>query len=135
MGPQTILRDLGLGELFPSNSIMDTISETTCKDKDILQAVCSSIIFLLCGWDQPQLNTTLLEAITHHTPAGASVNTVAQYGQMINSANLRAFNFGKKKNKEVYGTPDPPVYDVKKATAPIVAYWGDNDWLAQTPVC
>ena len=53
---------------------------------------------------------------------------------MINSANLQAFDFGKKKNEEVYGTPDPPVYDVKKVTAPVVTYWGDNDWLAQPPV-
>ena len=114
---------------------MDYVADALCKDHEISQIICSSVIFLLCGYDPPQLNTTLLDAIVHHTPAGASVDTVAQYGQMINSGNLKGFDYrDKKKNQEVYGQEEPPVYDVKKVTAPVVAYWGDNDWLAQSPV-
>jgi len=128
-----VLNSLKIGELLPNNALMDWISDKTCKDKDIFQPICSTIIFMIAGWDIPQLDTSMIDQIATHTPAGASSHTVAQYGQMINSANLQAFDFGKKKNEEVYGTPDPPVYDVKKVTAPVVTYWGDNDWLAQPP--
>jgi len=131
---EKVLAGLGIGQLFPSNHLMDFISDYTCQDKDIAQVICSSVIYLLCGFDSPQMNTTLLQAITHHTPAGASVDTVAQYGQMINNKKLMAFDYrNKEKNQEVYGQPNPPVYDVTKVTAPVVAYWGDNDWLAQPP--
>merc|ERR1711992_418276 len=34
---------------------------------NFLQEVCSSVLFLLCGFDQAQLNKTMLDTIVHHT--------------------------------------------------------------------
>ena len=44
------------------------------------------------------------------------------------------YDFGKHKNIEVYGQDTPPEYDIEKVTAPVVTYWGDNDWLAAPDV-
>ena len=95
----------------------------------------SDIIFILCGFDEPQLNTTLLDTIAHHTPAGTSARTVAHYGQEIHSEKFCAFDFGSKDaNQKAYGSDTPPEYKPEKVTAPIAAFWGDNDWLAQPAV-
>lgn len=50
-----------------------------------LQGICTNILFVLCGFDEPQMNTTLLETIMKHTPAGASSPTVLHYAQEVTS--------------------------------------------------
>merc|ERR1711894_425033 len=71
---------LGIGEFLPSNWFMDLLADLFCNE-GIFQGVCSNILFLLCGFDEAQLNETLLETIMHHTPAGASTHTILHYGQ------------------------------------------------------
>ena len=46
------------------------------------QGLCTNILFILCGFDEAQLNTTLLPDILHHTPAGASTHTILHYAQV-----------------------------------------------------
>ena len=73
---QAVLNSLKIGELLPNNALMDWISDKTCKDKDIFQPICSTIIFMIAGWDIPQLDTSMIDQIATHTPAGASSHTV-----------------------------------------------------------
>jgi len=120
-----------IGEFLPSNDAMHWISDLACKDKDILEDICSAVIFVLCGFDKAQMNSTLLHPITQHTPAGTSVHTMVQYGQEIKSNGFHAFDHGEDKNKMLYGTSQPRQYQVEKVTAPVAVYWGDNDWMAQ----
>merc|ERR1712241_832128 len=65
-----VLNSLKIGELLPNNALMDWISDKTCKDKDIFQPICSTIIFMIAGWDIPQLDTSMIDQIATHTPAG-----------------------------------------------------------------
>ena len=62
---------LGLGEFLPSNWFMDLLAEVACQE-GAGQTICESVMFLLCGFDEAQVNTTLLETIIHHAPAGSS---------------------------------------------------------------
>lgn len=43
-------------------------------------------------------------------------------------------DWGTKQNMEEYGQPTPPPYNLTTVTAPIVLYWGENDWLASPKV-
>jgi len=123
-----ILEFLGLGEFLPSNAFMDWMASFFCHEGS-LQGICSNIIFVLCGFDEPQVNKTLLETIMHHTPAGASTDSFVHFAQEINSKKFRGYDYGEG-NNDVYGQDTPPDYDLKKVTAPIALYWGENDWLA-----
>ena len=67
---------------------MNWIASFFC-DEGIFQGICENVVFILAGFDQAQLNQTLLETITHHTPAGASTNTLLHFAQEINSSNFR----------------------------------------------
>ena len=44
------------------------------------------------------------------------------------------YDWGEKKNLEIYGQKDPPEYDLSLITAPVALYWSDNDWLAEPVV-
>ena len=43
-------------------------------------------------------------------------------------------DWGAKTNMEEYGQPTPPPYNLTKVTAPVVLFWGENDWLAAPKV-
>jgi len=124
-----ILEFLGVGEFLPSNAFTNWIAGFFC-DEGIFQGICENVVFILCGFDEAQTNNTLFETIVHHTPAGASTNTLLHYAQEINSKRFCAFDY-KDRNQEIYGQDTPPDYDLGKVTAPVALYWGDNDWLAQ----
>ena len=69
---------------------MDWMASFFCHEGS-LQGICSNIIFVLCGFDEPQVNKTLLETIMHHTPAGASTDSFVHFAQEINSSKGRNF--------------------------------------------
>ena len=79
---QDILTLMGIGEFLPSNWLVDCLSSLFCHEGDVTQGVCTSIRFVLCGYDATQLNNTLLPDILHHTPAGASTHTILQRHRM-----------------------------------------------------
>ena len=43
-------------------------------------------------------------------------------------------DWGEKMNMVEYGQPTPPPYNLTQVTAPVVLYWGENDWLATPKV-
>ena len=122
------------GEFLPSDYFVDYFAHNACQDGDLLEPFCKNIFFVLSGFDEEQMNATLLDTITHHTPAGASTFTFLHYGQEVNSGGFHAFDYGEQVNLEKYGTKQPPSYDLGKVTCPTVLYYGDNDWLAQDVV-
>lgn len=69
-----------------------------------------------------------------NTPAGASVRQLLHYGQGVNSAQFRMYDYGFIKNLLKYGSRHPPEYDLKKISAPVFLHYSDNDWLAAVPV-
>ena len=109
---------------------MDLLADLVC-DTFLIDELCSSVLFVLCGFDEAQLNKTMLETITHHTPAGTSTNTVIHYAQGVNSKKFSHFDFGSDGNVDHYGQEEPPEFKVEALTIPVASYWSQNDWLAQ----
>lgn len=124
-----ILDLLGIGEFLPSNTLMDCLASLFCNEGG-LQGICSNILFVLCGFDEAQLNKTLLETIMHHTPAGASSTTILHYGQEVNSKGFHGYDWGSKAENFQHHKGEVPVYRLEDVTTPTALYWGDNDWLA-----
>lgn len=116
-------------EFLPSNEIMDFLGATICHEESLIQGLCSNVVFILCGFNSEQLNTTQLPVILTHTPAGSSVRSLVHYAQGVNSGEFRMYNHGKAGNLLHYGQEEPPNYDVSKITAPVAFYWSENDWL------
>ncbi|XP_055615722.1 lipase 3-like [Toxorhynchites rutilus septentrionalis] len=121
---------LGIHEFMPSNQMMVLGGQKACRDESPFQEVCANVLFLISGFNSPQLNRTIIPAILTNTPAGASVNQIVHYGQGINSRRFRQFDYGLALNLIRYGSITPPNYPLDRVTAPVFLHYGDNDWLA-----
>jgi hypothetical protein len=53
---------MGLGEFLPSNWLIDLLASVACSEGSV-QGICESVIFLMCGFDEAQMNFTLLVII------------------------------------------------------------------------
>ena len=49
-------------------------------------------------------------------------------------ANYAYYDYGRAGNLANYGQPTPPLYNASKVLAPVMTFWGDNDWLADPKV-
>ncbi|CAL8103712.1 unnamed protein product [Orchesella dallaii] len=128
-----LLKMFGLHEFLPSNEFMQLIGQQLCDENSPIQPICSNFLFILCGFNPDQLDTSLLPVLLGHLPAGASVRTVVHYAQGVPSGTFSQYDYGTEKNMEKYGQPTPPEYDLTKITAPVALYWGENDWLGAKP--
>jgi len=123
---------LGIGEFLPSNWFMDFIASFACGDNKPLEFVCENIVFLLCGYDQAQMNATMMSTVASHIPAGTSSYTVIHYAQEIKSGNFQGMDWGDdERNLQHHGSTTPPQYELGDVNTKIALFWGDNDWLAQ----
>lgn len=127
---ETIADILGIGEFLPSNELMDYLAETYCDMNSTYHEVCYNILFLIGGPDADELDEKYLPVIIAHTPAGASVHTIAHYGQLINTGEFSKYDYGAIGNMKHYGQAKPPPYNLSKVTAPVGLFWGNTDWLA-----
>jgi len=128
---QWIADHLGMGEFLPSNFLMDMLAVFACSDGSLLQGICENVVFLMTGYDQTQMNETMLETIANHIPAGTSSYVVLQYAQGVNNKEFMGMNWGDDElNIQHHGTVEPPKYDLSKINTKVALFWGDNDWLA-----
>ena len=96
------------GRFIPSAHLMRFIDEHICETK--LKKVCASIIFFFSGYDVSNFNITRLPVYLSNAPAGTSSWNIAHWSQAVCTGQFKKFDFGKKRNIEIYGTPQPPKY-------------------------
>jgi len=124
-----VLNIFGNGEFFENEGIVKLLTSTVCNSP--IKSLCSNIIFLLCGYDIEQLNSTRLPVYLAHTPAGTSVQTLTHFSQLVESGKFAKYDYGSTTNKKLYGgETKPPVYDLKKIRTNVALFWSDNDYLA-----
>jgi len=127
-----IAEHMGLGEFMPSNWIMNILADLACSEGSWFEGACENLLFIICGFDEAQTNSTMMETILNHTPAGTSTFTVLQYAQGVNSKKFMGFDWGNDEDNILHhGTKDPPQYDLTAVNARVALYWSDGDWLAQ----
>ncbi|KAJ8922570.1 hypothetical protein NQ315_007600 [Exocentrus adspersus] len=128
--PLTALLGLiGINEFLPSTGFLSMMTESMCSG-GLGEVLCRNALFAVCGFSPNQMNNTLLPTIMAHTPAGAATKQFLHYAQEINSGKFRQYDFGKKLNKQDYGSSNPPDYDLSKITAPVYLIYSKNDWLS-----
>lgn len=84
---QFIIRLLGANQFLPQNKLLKLLAKYGCEATRAEKIICENTVFIFCGFDAAQFNSTLLPVIIGHTPAGTSTKTVIHYAQEINSGN------------------------------------------------
>ncbi|XP_072937332.1 lipase 3-like [Epargyreus clarus] len=130
---ERVLRLLGANEFLPNGKINELAGERLCIEEAITQVLCKNLLFLLCGFNDEQLNTTMLPVVLGHTPAGASTRQMIHFGQIYNSNKFTNFDHGWISNKFKYGSFKPPAYNLSAIRTPVFLHYADNDWLSTPP--
>ncbi|CAH6963661.1 lysosomal acid lipase/cholesteryl ester hydrolase [Phodopus roborovskii] len=131
--PDFLLENLlGHKELFPQTAILKWLSTHFCTHV-VLKELCTNIFFLICGFNEKNLNASRVDVYTSHCPAGTSVQDLVHWAQVIKSHKFQAFDWGSSaKNYFHYNQSYPPVYDLKGMRIPTAVWSGGRDWLADT---
>ncbi|XP_037968546.2 lipase 3 [Plutella xylostella] len=115
----TMARRLGFVEIFPpdsnSTSLPDWLFPLTRVNVDCTLSgdICDAIN-LLRNDRQNKEDSVPTEQIGIF--GGAAVKQYAHYGQNIAAKAFRRWDFGRRRNVAVYGTDDPPIYDISLIT-------------------
>ncbi|XP_011296882.1 lipase 3-like [Fopius arisanus] len=120
----------GYKEILSRNPASNLVSRWLCSWLRIQQAVCETIIFSQVGPDYSELDLDIIPNLVAHFPAGSSSKALLHYLQVHNSGQFRAYDYGIRKNLEVYHTIQPPVYDASQMNVPMFFFYSLNDWLA-----
>ncbi|XP_063163504.1 putative lysosomal acid lipase/cholesteryl ester hydrolase [Candoia aspera] len=133
MFPELLLKEIfGTKQFLPQNSVMRWLATHVC-DHTLLDFLCGNIFFLLCGFNEKNLNMTRIDVYSTHCPAGTSVQNMIHWSQAIKSGEFKAFDWGsRKENMAHYKQPTPPLYKTKEMLVPTSIWTGGHDWLADT---
>ncbi|XP_071604867.1 lysosomal acid lipase/cholesteryl ester hydrolase [Heliangelus exortis] len=129
--PDLLLKDiLGKKQFLPQNSLLKWLATHVCTHR-ILDDLCGNIFFLLCGFNERNLNMTRVDVYSAHCPAGTSVQNMIHWSQSVKTGELKAYDWGSKAaNMAHYNQSAPPFYKVKEMTVPTAVWTGGQDWLA-----
>uniref|UniRef100_A0A098LWR3 Lipase n=1 Tax=Python regius TaxID=51751 RepID=A0A098LWR3_PYTRG len=120
----------GTKQFLPQNSIMRWLATHVC-DHALLDDICGNLFFLVSGFNEKNLNMTRVDVYSAHCPAGTSVQNMIHWSQAVKSGELKAFDWGsRKENMAHYNQPTPPFYKVKEMLVPTAIWTGGHDWLA-----
>uniref|UniRef100_T1JB84 Partial AB-hydrolase lipase domain-containing protein n=1 Tax=Strigamia maritima TaxID=126957 RepID=T1JB84_STRMM len=124
-----ILNTITTGEFLTSSPLMKFFTSTICASR--LSFLCEHILFSICGFNAPELNSTRVPVYLHHTPAGTSVQTLVHYAQLVSNGNrFQKFDYGSRLNRQKYGQSTVPEYNLKNITTQVALFYSSNDYLA-----
>ncbi|XP_060097278.1 lysosomal acid lipase/cholesteryl ester hydrolase [Heteronotia binoei] len=129
--PDFLLKEVfGTKQFLPQNFIIKWLATHVCVHS-LLDDLCGNVFFLLCGFNERNLNLTRVDVYSTHCPAGTSVQNMLHWTQMSKSGQFRAFDWGSKaKNMAHYNQSTPPYYKTREMHVPMALWTGGHDWLA-----
>ncbi|KOB73732.1 Yolk polypeptide 2 [Operophtera brumata] len=121
---------VGHGAFEPSKELIASIGGDMCLAEIGCKNVCSNVNFVMSGISIEGVDAAQAAVVVAHLPAGGSIRTIKQYGQAVASGEFRKYDYGPTVNSQVYGTVEPPKYNMSRVTAPVTLYSAAEDWLA-----
>nr|BAC66969.1 KK-42-binding protein [Antheraea yamamai] len=122
-------RQLGPGLFMPPKELVHSMGGALCEEEVGCRNVCANVNFVMSGVNIEELDPETVPTILTHVPAGTSTKVMKHYSQNVASQEFRKYDYGAEINEHVYGTPEPPSYDLKNVKVPIWLYYGEEDWL------
>ncbi|KAJ8396044.1 hypothetical protein AAFF_G00025760 [Aldrovandia affinis] len=128
--PEFLVWDLfGKKDFFPQTPLIKWFATKFCSHNP-LSELCGNIFFVLCGFDEKNLNMSRTPVYTTHCPAGTSVQNMIHWSQAVHGGKLMAYDYGKAGNMAHYNQSTPPLYYVQDMPVPTALWSGGHDTLA-----
>ncbi|XP_053547644.1 putative lysosomal acid lipase/cholesteryl ester hydrolase [Bombina bombina] len=128
--PECFLKTIfGNKAFFPQTEQITWLATNICNHK-LFNHLCGNTFFLLCGFNEKNLNMSRADVYLSHCPSGTSMQNMLHWVQLKKSGELKAFDWGYDGNIIHYKQPTPPLYHVRDMKIPAALWTGGNDWLA-----
>ncbi|XP_049615985.1 gastric triacylglycerol lipase [Syngnathus scovelli] len=129
--PEFLVWELfGRRDFLPQSHTIEWFAEHVCG-KRLTSELCGNLFFILCGFDELNLNMSRTAVYTTHCPAGTSVQNMLHWAQAVSGGGkLSAFDFGVAGNMKHYNQSTPPHYHVQDMKVPTAIFSGGRDTLA-----
>lgn len=72
----------------------------------------------------------MIPVISTHAPAGASLNQLIHFGQLIRNPRFLQFDYGFHRNFFIYNRSTPPEYKLKRCTTRVAIIYSEQDSLS-----
>ncbi|XP_058554315.1 lysosomal acid lipase/cholesteryl ester hydrolase [Neofelis nebulosa] len=120
----------GVRQFLPQNEVLKWLSTDVCS-RVILKELCGNALFVLCGFNERNLNMSRVSVYITHSPAGTSVQNMLHWRQVVKYHKFQAFDWGSHaKNYFHYNQTYPPLYNVRDVLVPTAVWSGGHDSLA-----
>jgi lysosomal acid lipase/cholesteryl ester hydrolase len=104
------VKNAGMFSFLPNSDLSAELGRNLCRDRVIANTICENIFLFLAGFGSTQINASMIPVILGHTPAGTSTKTFIHFAQLVKFGTFCQFDYGKGKNRQIYGAEDPPCY-------------------------
>ena len=92
--------------------------------------VCAEMLLAVSDTNNSVNNMARMPVAMAHFPSGSSIKNVIHFQQFIRSGEFKNYDYGERKNLQIYKQKTPPLYDLSKITTPVHLYVGKYDKLA-----
>ncbi|KAL9693307.1 hypothetical protein quinque_012592 [Culex quinquefasciatus] len=124
-----VLDALHIYEFLPHNENNHRIAQILCPPEEKNNA-CTQIVGLITGPHPEMFDQWLALTYQGHAPAGATTKQMMHFVQLIRSGGqFQQYDYGQKGNLEAYSSGKAPAYNLTASTAPVLIYYGLNDWM------
>ncbi|KAL6061452.1 hypothetical protein STEG23_033219, partial [Scotinomys teguina] len=94
--PDLLIEDLfGHRQFLPQSAVLKWLSTHVCTHV-IMKELCTNVFFLICGFNEKNLNMSRVDVYTTHCPAGTSVQNMLHWGQVIKHRKFQAYDWGSR---------------------------------------
>ncbi|KAL7731679.1 hypothetical protein ACLKA6_000968 [Drosophila palustris] len=116
-------------ELIPHNNLVNRLIDNSCGTGGPFDSICKNGFLMFANGGYQNINLTAMQQMIETHPAGASSNQGIHYLQLWASHFFRKYDWGVKRNQELYGQSSPPDYDLSLINAKTHSYSSQNDAL------
>ncbi|XP_061491379.1 lysosomal acid lipase/cholesteryl ester hydrolase-like isoform X2 [Rhineura floridana] len=119
----------GTKEFLPKTYSGSSVAAGFCS-QNILAPLCGNLLFILCGFNEKNLNMSRADVYTAHVSSGTSVQNMIHWKQSVLDGQLQAFDYGRLENQIHYKQAEPPEYNIRDMNVSTAVWSGGNDWIS-----
>ncbi|XP_004632173.3 lipase member J [Octodon degus] len=120
----------GNKDFLPKTSFNNFIGSKFCSLHSF-DKICLHALFMMFGYDRENLNMSRLDIYFSHNPSGTSVQNMVHWSQLLDSTDLKAFDWGSPQlNLVHFNQTTSPVYNIANMNVPTATWNGERDLLA-----
>uniref|UniRef100_A0A182X8C8 Partial AB-hydrolase lipase domain-containing protein n=1 Tax=Anopheles quadriannulatus TaxID=34691 RepID=A0A182X8C8_ANOQN len=116
----------GRREILPNRRFIAPLVKIVCADGNV--TVCRELLYDVAGRNPAQVDDRMLRIFLGHFPAGASLRQLHHFSQIIRTARFAKYSPLRSTGRDgFHASPPAPLYNLTRATVPVVVYYGLND--------